>query len=320
MEFLLNFARVFSGMIEIFFLVSIGVLFSKLKLVDKQGLRALSALTINLFLPCLIFNHLIQYFSFTSPRDWWIYPVLGVGVSALGFIVGSAVCAIDRSIKEKAEFICLIAFQNCGYLPLILVASIYPDEISREMFTRIFLFIQGFNIVFWGFGIQFLHPGERRFQFKKIFSPPLVALIISMLFIAANMKPFMPASVMRVTELLGNCTLPVALLSLGIILAEAMSIQVIIRKSFFLKVLFSKLIVMPVIALGIVLFFKLPEFIALLLLIEAVMPSAINLGVVSFYQRAKYGLIGRALLITHLFAVVSIPFFLALLSLRYKFY
>ncbi len=319
MEFLLNFGRVFSGMIEIFFIVCIGVLFSKLKLVDKQGLRALSALTINLFLPCFIFNHLIHYFSFTSPRDWWIYPLLGVGVSALGFIVGSAICAVDRSLKDKEEFICLIAFQNCGYLPLILVASIYPHEISREMFTRIFLFIQGFNIVFWGFGIQFLRPGERRFQFKKIFSPPFLSLIISMLFIAFNLKPFVPDSVMRVTELLGNCTLPIALVSLGIILAEVMWTQVIIRKSFFLKVILSKLIVMPVIMLGIIIFFKLPAFIALLLLIEAVMPSAINLGVVSFYQRAKYGLIGRALLLTHLFGIISIPFFLALLSLRYEF-
>jgi len=301
MEFLFNFGRVFYGMIEICFIVSIGVLFSKLKLVDKQGLRALSALTINLFLPCLIFNHLIRYFSFTSPRDWWIYPVLGVGISALGFMLGSAVCAIDKSIKEKDEFICLIAFQNCGYLPLVLVASIYPPEISREMFTRIFLFIQGFNIVFWGFGIQFLRPGERGLQLKKIFSPPFVSLIISMLFIATNMKPFIPASVMRVTVLLGNCTLPVALLSLGIILSEIMDTPVNISKNFFLKVLFSKLILMPLIVLGLILLFNLPEFIALLLLIEAVMPSAINLGVVSFYQKAKYGLIGRGLLVTHLF-------------------
>lgn len=319
MDFFLNFSRVFSGMIEIFFLVSVGILFSKLKLVDKQGLRGISALTINLFLPCLIFNHLINYFSFTSPRNWWIYPLLGVGVSALGFIVASIVCAIDRSIKDKNEFICLIAFQNCGYLPLILVASIYTPEIVREMFTRIFLFIQGFNILFWGFGIQFLSPGERRFQFKKIFSPPFVSLIIAMLCIAANIKPFLPVWFMRSTELLGNCTLPIAVLSLGVILAESMSTQVIMRRSFFLKVLFSKSIIMPVIAMGIIIIFKLPKFIALLLLIQALMPSAINLGVVSFYQKAKYALIGRVLLITYLFSVISIPFFLALLSLRYKF-
>lgn len=319
MEFFLNFAKVFFAMLEIFFLVSLGVIFAKFNLIDKQGLRSLSGLTINLFLPCLIFNHLIHHFSFSSPSDWWIYPLLGVGVSVLGFVIGSIVCTIDKSIKEKTEFICLITFQNCGYLPLILVASIYPDSIAREMFTRIFLFIQGFNVIFWGFGIQFLRPGEHKLQFKKIFSPPFIALIISMLLIASNMKFFLPKAAMRVTELLGNCTLPVALLSLGIILTEAMSTPINIRKSFFLKVLFSKLIVMPLIVLGIISIFNLPEFIALLLLIEALMPSAINLGVVSFYQKAKYGLIGRALLITHLFAIISIPFFLAILSMRYRF-
>ncbi len=319
MEFLWDFGRVFFGMLEIFFIVAIGFLFSKLKLVDKQGLRTLTALTINLFLPCLIFNHLICYFSFTSPRNWWLYPLLGVGISALGFIVGSIVCIADRNIKEKNEFICMIAFQNCGYLPLILVASIYPPEISREMFTRIFLFIQGFNIVFWGFGIQFLRKGEHGVQLRKIFSPPFVSLIISMLFIATDMKLFIPAAFMRVTELMGNCTLPVALLSLGIILSEVMDMPINISKSFFLKVLFSKLILMPLIVLGFILFFNLPEYIALLLLIEAAMPSAINLGVVSFYQRARYGLIGRGLLVTHLFGIISIPFFLALLSLRCKY-
>ena len=179
--------------------------------------------------------------------------------------------------------------------------------------------IQGFNIVFWGFGVQFLRPGEHRFQFKKIFSAPFVSLLIAMLFIAANIKMFLPEWVMRSTELLGNCTLPIAVLSLGMILAEAMSAKVLIRKSFFLKVLISKLIVMPAIVMIIIIAFKLQKFIALLLLIQALMPSAINLGVVSFYQKAKYALIGRVLLITYLFAAISIPFFLALFSMRYKF-
>ena len=319
MEFLENFSSVFWGMLEIYLMVLLGIIFSKFKIIDKEGLRSLSGLTINLFLPCLIFNHLIHNFSFSSPSDWWIYPLLGVGVSALGFMVGSIVCAIDRSIKEKTEFICLIAFQNCGYLPLILIASIYPDQIAREMFTRIFLFIQGFNIVFWSIGIQFLRPGDNRLRFKKIFSPPFIALIIAMLFIAVNVKCFLPTPVMRVTELLGNCTLPIALLSLGIILAQSLSAPVSIGKSFFIKILFSKLIIMPLIALGIILVFNLPKFMALLLLIEALMPSAINLGLVSFYQKAKYGIIARALLITHLFAIISIPLFLSIFSMRYGF-
>lgn len=319
MEFLLNFSKVFSGMIEIFLLVGLGVVFSRFNVIDKPGLRSLSGLTINLFLPCMIFSHLIRNFSFSSPSDWWIYPLLGVGVSAIGFIFAGMVCAIDRRIKEKTEFICLIAFQNCGYLPLILVSSIYPDHIASEMFTRIFLFIQGFNIIFWGFGIQFLRPGEKKVQFKKIFSPPFMALIISMIVIAVNIKRFMPVSLMRVTDLLGNCTLPVALLSLGVILSESVSASIRIRKSFFIKVLLSKLIAVPLIILGIILFFRPSGFIALLLMIEAVMPSAINLGVVSFYKKAKYGLIGRALLITHLFAIISIPFFLAVLAMHYKF-
>jgi predicted permease len=316
MDFLIKFYSVFIAMLQIFIIVLCGFLFYRWKLIDKQGISSLTNLTINLFLPALIFSHLIKKFSFTDPRDWWIYPFLGMAICLAGSIVARIYLLIDKKVLQKNEIISVVSFQNCGYLPLILVMSIFSEQDASKLFTYIFLFIQGFNLIFWSFGIQFLS-SERKagFEIKKILNPPFVSLVAAFFIIWFGLKGLIPQNFLRSVELVGGCTLPIALISLGSILSAGCFADPGQYKSpVLIKTVMLKLFVLPVIILGFILLLRLPKYMSILLLIQASMPAAINLSVVSFSQSQKCDFITQAVFLTHLFALITVPLFLSVLS------
>ncbi|MFH1061347.1 MAG: AEC family transporter [Candidatus Omnitrophota bacterium] len=308
-------------MLQIFIIALCGFLFFKWKLLDKQAITGLTNLTINLFLPALIFSHLIKKFSFTNPRDWWLYPFLGIAISLIGFMVAKCFMFFDKTVLRKNELASIISFQNCGYLPLILVMSIFPENEVSCLFTYIFLFIQGFNLIFWSFGIQFLTSDKNiKFEFQKVLNPPFLSLVLAFLILCLNIKSFIPKIFFQATDLMGGCTLPVALITLGAILAACAGGKAYkLNSGLLIKTVILKLVVVPALVLLIIVYFKLPKYMAILLLIEAAMPAAINLSVVSFKQTETCGYITQAVFLTHLFGMITVPLFITILSVYVPF-
>lgn len=320
MEFLFTSGKVLMAMIEISLIAVLGFLFFKLKLLNIERVRWLGRWTVNLLLPCLIFSHFIKNFNFDSPVNWWLYPVFGIVVSGIGFLIAKIFLMLDKSIEQKSEFISLVSFQNCGYLPLVLVFTIFPGSISQKLFIYIFLFIQGFNFIFWSFGIQLLTKDvQSKFDFKKMINAPFLSLLLSLILVATKWHRSIPVPIIQGTELIGMCTLPTALLSLGAILAGCTIGYGKSSARFLGEVIIAKLIIMPAMVIIFLSIFHLPKLTALLFIIEASMPAAINLSVVSFYYNAKCDLISQGVLITHLFGLVTIPLFLGLFSVMVKY-
>jgi malate permease and related proteins len=321
MAFLLTFYTVFLAMLQIFTIALCGYLFFKWKLLDNQSISGLTNLTINLFLPALIFSHLIKKFSFTDPLDWWLYPFLGMAVSLLGFIVAKCFMFFDKTILAKNELASIVAFQNCGYLPLILVMSIFPEKEVNCLFTYIFLFIQGFNLIFWSLGIQFLTSDKNiKFEFKKVLNPPFLSLVLAFLILCLNIKSLIPKIFFQAADLIGECTLPVALIILGAILAACGGGKAYkLNAKLLVKTVIMKMLIVPALVLLLIVFFKLPKYMSILLLIEAAMPAGINLSIVAFKQNQISGYITQSVFLTHVFAMITVPLFITILSVYVPF-
>ncbi|MFH2145126.1 MAG: AEC family transporter [Candidatus Omnitrophota bacterium] len=315
MEFFLSFLKIFPAVLEIFIVIICGFFFFKLKLLNTEQIRGLGSLVITLFLPCLIFSYFLQgNFSF-SQGFWWIYPILGIGVSGAGILISKLFLFFDKSIENKKEFIALVCFQNCGYLPLVLVRNIFPAIIADALFVNIFLFIQGFNLIFWSFGMNLLS-GEKKsgYHLKAMVNAPFITLIISLLIAGFGWKALVPRVLLRSCVFLGECTLPIALLVLGAILAESLAVK-IESKRFLYKVVLLKMIVMPLAAIAVLKVFKSIDLMSFVILIECAMPSALNLSVVAYHKKSAYQLISQGVLFTHLAGLFTIPALITLFAL-----
>jgi hypothetical protein len=278
---------------------------------SAQGLSALSRILIQVIFPALIFSQLIRKFAFTIYPHWWIFPLISFAITLLSLGL-AALCAWP--IKErvsKEQFISLITFQNSGYLPLAMVAAIFSGEQLSAMFIYIFLFLLGFDLIFWSLGLHMLaRNGEQKFKFSSMFSAPVIASLSSLLIIFFNLTKFIPQGVLLPIEMIANCTLPLAMFIVGGNIALIRLEHLDKAKVFW--IVLNKLIILPVIGLVIVLFLKLPELLGFFVILQLAMPSATSLSLIISQYKKPDALISQGIFYSHIVSLITIPLFLSL--------
>lgn len=309
--FLESFKITGSAVMQIFLLGAIGYFLIKKNILGAEGLNALSRLVIDITLPILIFCQLVKDFSFTLYPNWWVFPLLSIAITIAGLAAGFLFTGFIGGQQHKFQFLSLAAFQNSGYLPLALVAALLPPDKIDSMFIYIFLFLLGFNLVIWSLGVYILtFVKTKKFELGSLFSPPVIATLFSLLFIFLGLNKFVPQAVLRPLRTVGDCTLPLAMVVVGANLAS-IHLGRIDKKAMFLMIL-AKLIILPVLGLGLVMKFKFPELMGLLILMQLAMPPATSLSLITRHYKKEDLFISQGIFIGHIVSLISIPLFLSL--------
>jgi len=309
--FLESFKITAQAMAQIAILGFLGYFLVKIKLLSEEALRALSRLVISVIFPVLIFTQLIKKFSFSLYPDWWIYPLISIAIMGAGFLLGGALSTFVSGAERKNQFLSLVAFQNSGYLPLALIAALLTGAEQDTMLIYLFLVLLGFDLVMWSFGVYMLaHVNTRKFELGSLFSPPVIANIVSLSMIALGLNRLVPGIVMKPLEMVAGCTLPLAMFIVGgnIALIKLGQVE---RRSIAL-ITIAKLFIMPALGLGLSLWLKLPELLGLMILMQMAMPSATSPSVVIRYYKKEDLIISQGIFFTHIISLITIPLFLSL--------
>ncbi|MCM8801308.1 MAG: AEC family transporter [Candidatus Omnitrophica bacterium] len=296
---------------QIFFLAAVGYFLVKRRFLDDSGLDSLSRIIIEISLPFLIFSELVKNFSYSLYPYWWVFPLLSILISLAGFCTGGIFLGFIKEKKYKIQFLSLVAFQNSGYLPLVLVASLLPREKLEVMLIYLFLFLLGFNLLMWSVGVYLITFGRaRRFELASFFSPPVIATLISLLVVFLGLNKFIPDSILRPIRMVGDMTFPLAMFIVGGNLAK-IHFTKLNKKAIFFVVL-AKLVILPGLGLVLITRLRLPELIGLLILMELAVPPAISLSTILQHYKKEDLLISQGIFFGHLFSIISLPLFLGL--------
>ncbi len=299
------------AMAQIFLLGGLGYIFVKKNILSHAGLDALSRLVIQVIFPALIFTQLISNFSFSLYPDWWIFPLISLIITAAGLIAGWLLLKLLRLKTHKLQFLSLVGFQNSGYLPLAIVASVFSGQQAGDMFVYIILFLLGFDLIAWSCGIYMLtYEKQAKFRLGSIFSPPVVANLATLILISLGLNKFIPEALFKPIEMIGDCTLPLAMFVVGgnIALVQLKNID---KKSVFF-ILLGKLIILPAAGIVIVLKLGLPELLGFLIIMQLAMPSATSLSVIIRHYKKEDALISQGVFFSHILSLLTIPLFLSL--------
>lgn len=299
------------AVVQSFLMAAIGFFLTKRDILHDSGLDAISRIVIAVTLPAMIFSQLVRDFSFSLYPNWWIFPLLSIGVTLAGFMAGSLFQFFFKKIELKRQFLSLITFQNSGYLPLVLIAGILPKDEAGVAFIYIFLFLLGFNFMLFSLGVFMLSPEKKRgFEPAAFLNPPVLATLFSLLFVFFGLNKFMPGVLLKPLQMAGDCTLPLAMFVLGGNLAE-IKLQHIDQKGIILMTL-AKLIMLPLLGLLLVLWLRPPELIGLLIIMQMAMPPAALLSVLTRQYKQQDLLISQGIFYGHLIGLITIPLFLSL--------
>jgi len=309
--FLESFKITALGVVPSFLLGAIGYFLIKRNLLGAEGLNALSRLVIEVTLPVLIFCRLIRDFDFSLYSDWWIFPLISLAITSVGLLIGGFFTNFIKGGEQKLQFLSLVSFQNSGYLPLVLFASLLPAYKADVMFIYLFLFLLGFNLLFFSFGIYLLtFSKDKKFDWWSLLSPPVVSTLIGLIFVFFGLNKFIPPMIIKPLELTGDCTLPLATFIVGGNIA-AIHLAKIDKKAMMLLAS-AKLFILPALGLLLVFLLKLPELLGLLIMVELAMPPATNLSVlISSYKKQDH-LISQGIFYGHVIGLITIPLFLGL--------
>ena len=309
--FLEAFKPTLSGVIQIFLLGAVGFFLVKKNFLSEAGLSALSRLVIEITLPFLIFSQLIKEFSFSAYPNWWIFPLLSLAITITGLVIGSLFLGFIKNLQSKLQFLSLITFQNSGYLPLVLIAALLSKEKADAMFIYLFLFLLGFNLIIWSCGVYLLtFTRTKKFELGSLFSPAVIATLVSLAVISLGFNKLIPLVVLKPLRMLGDCTLPLALLVVGGNLADMHWTK--LDKSALFLLLLVKLIILPVAGVLLIIKFRFPELMGLLIILQLAMPPATSLSVILRHSKKEDLLISQGIFFGHIASLVTIPLFLSL--------
>jgi predicted permease len=243
--------------------------------------------------------------------DWWIFPLISIAITVIGLAAGALFSPFIKGQQHKLQFLSLVAFQNSGYLPLALIAALLPQDKQEVMFIYLFLFLLGFNLVIWSFGVYILSfHKNKKFELASVFSPPVVATLFSLLFIFLGINRFMPQLVLKPLTMIGECTLPLAMFVVGGNLAEIRLNNIDIKAMSLLTLV--KLIILPALGLLLVTKLRLNPLLGLLIIMQLVMPPATSLSLITRHYKKEDLLISQGIFFGHIASILIIPIFLSL--------
>jgi len=309
--FIESFRMTFGAVTQIFILGAFGFVLVRKGIINQEGLSTISRLVVEVIFPILIFSRLVKNFSFQAYPHWWMMPLLSMAIMLVGFIIGGIFLAFIKGNTARHQFLSLIAFQNSGYLPLALVAAILPPDKANVMFIDIFMLLLGFDMAVWSLGIYLLtFHAAKRFELGSIFSPPVIANLFSLALIFFGLNKFLPNTLMQPLNMIGDCTLPLAMFVVGGNIA-AIHLTRVNKKAILLMTL-AKLIILPALGFLFVLRPPITPLMGLLIIMQLAMPPATSLSLIIRHYKKEDILISQGVFFGHILSLITIPVFLSL--------
>lgn len=312
MEISFTFTTILEAIIKLFVLVLLGCVLRGRGLIDDRFTDVLSLVLIKLFFPALIFSKIITHFSFNEFSNWWVLPLAAILFSTVGMALGLLVHRVFGGTFPRNEFIAGCGFQNCGYLPMNIIFFSFAGLVQDRLLVFLFLFTMGFNLLMWSMIPSFLSPDRKgRPAIKDLLNAPVVATILSLLWVRFFGTGSVPSVLLNPLQQLGQASFPIAMITLGSYLVRYGS-HMPDKKLPVSAGVITKLVVFPALVLAVIAFLPFGPDYKFFLFLQAAMPSAVSLVVIGSYTRADNGYLSSAIFYTHLVSLLTIPLWLGI--------
>lgn len=305
----------FEAVLKVFLIVLAAGLLVRRKIITQEHIRALTAVTVNVLLPCLIFSNIIGTFDPGRLRIWWVLPLSAVAMIFFGLLLGWLV--YRRQLPAKKNMLALTSLQNAGYLILPIGSVLFAEQFDKFA-LYCFLYILAMSPLLWSMGKYLSTSGtHEKLRWKGLITPPFVVNVIALILVFTQTARFIPAVAAESVEMLGAAAVPLANFILGAVLG-GIALRWRAHLADALRVIAIKLMVLPLATIIVLhifsLIFPLRDNYSLLcsfLVLQAAAAPATGL----ILQVRNYGgdeeKIGSIMFLCYAACIVTLPFWMA---------
>lgn len=309
----MNFMSVFTQVLVLFLLIIIGFAASKRNWINSEGSKQLSTIVLYITLPALI----IRSMQFDFSLELLAQSGAMVGISAVTYtsiiMLSYLFIRLTGSTgKQKDVLQVAMIFPNGGFMGYPIILAVYGAQ--GVFYTALFNML--FDILIWTVGLHMLTRSsditdESAKGFRALLNPGTIAVFIGFMLFAFSLK--LPPSIDKTFEYLAGATTPLAMITVGSILAKT-KISAIFTNKKLLITAAVKMILVPGILLTAFSLTPLTGYFKTIPVIIMSMPVAANVAILSTKYQSDYALASEAVFLTTMISMLTIPLVVMLVS------
>ena len=290
----------------LFFLILVGFLAAKGRVLPEGSNRVLSQLVIFITNPCTVLYSALSGERLLSNGQVLLLTSIAVGAFGVMILLGRLLPMLLRCPeKDRNLYRFLCTFSNMGFLGFPVVEAVFgPDAV---FYAAIFNLV--FQLVVYTYGVSLFRPGER-LEPKLLLSPMIFASLLAYACYLTGLR--VPAPVTEALKTVSNVNSPLCMLAIGIALAGVPLREVFGNWRLYVIALVRQLLLPLVLWLALRSFVTEPLVLGVTVVICA-MPAA----TLTVLFSAKYGgnekLAAAGVFLTTLLSLGTIPLLTALL-------
>jgi malate permease and related proteins len=211
----MDFIPIIESILTLFILIAVGYLAYRTGVINRSGVTGLSALLVNITLPCLIIESM--QVPVTPDRIHEIVMIFAIELVVYGISFVAAFLVpylLHGSPFESGVFRFMLIFSNLGFMGYPVCQTLF----GAESLFYVSLINIPFGLLVFTVGVFLLRPDlARNPDLKRILSPGLVASLLGLIFFFTGIT--IPSPLSDSISLLGSVTTPLAMIVIGALLA-----------------------------------------------------------------------------------------------------
>ena len=300
--------EIISKVLTFFVLIAIGYILKRANLVDDLFTKGISRFILYVTLPALIIDSMNFNFSYEMFSNSVILLIAGgVLYTVLWFLGVVSAKALKITGDSRSVFLYAVLFGNVAYMGYPVVELI----IGKEGVFYSAVFNIWFNVLTWTVGVRIMSHEASLPRKKALLNPGMISVFVGLVLFFTPLR--LPSFLDEALGLLGESTIPLAMVVVGIILAST-KLSTILKSRIILFYSLLKLCIAPLIVFCLLSFVELPSVVEKILIIMSAMPAAANTSIFPRIFDSDYELSSKLIASSTLFSLISIPLIISFLD------
>lgn len=306
---------IFAKILSVFGITFIGYGANKIKWLPIESTKYLSLILVNIASPCLVVysmsRQVLTEDTFASVTQSAGLMLLAMTVTALIAIAVVKWMKVPQS--DRGVYRLLLTFTNNGFMGYPLSLAIFGEDglflmiIANAVFM-IYLYSVGVIILIYDKDGKI----DLKSAMKSIVSIPFLTSVIGLLMFFLGIH--LPSLVDNFLKTIGDMTIPLSMIIIGIQLAESRIRDVLTNKHLYITMIL-KLIVLPALLFGIFMWLPFNTLAFCIVIFAMTLPSAAVIPVLSDIYGTNTKIASQGVFLTTMLSMISIPIYALLLTL-----
>lgn len=287
--------------VVIFLEVLLGAVGVKCGVITDRDSKFLSNFVMKLLLPCTM----LASASVEGGRA--IVVQMGQGFLLMGalYVLTTGACLLLARARgytpgQRAVLVGTAAMPNCGFVGIPLASAVLGAELGMVYATAA---MASYNVWFFTYVTQLFYPGQK-LEPKTLVTPTNLATLAMVALLATGVR--LPAPVQSFCSAVGGCTTPLALIIVGVLLANS-DLKALVSKPFLYLVTALRGLVFPLAFMLVLRLLPLDRTMCMGLAVIASCPAGSLAAVLAKQSGTEEELASQAVAQSTLFMLVTVP-------------